>query len=118
MAKFKVGDRVRVVEVDRGDGCEVGETGTVAEVSSVPWVSMDVFNSRRMAVSQFGIPEGRGVCLSERQLELVVEPESAKAERTAADDYRDYGIAFEVDGERVDPRRVLVYWPSVVRRDD
>jgi hypothetical protein len=48
MAKFKKGDRVRVVSVESTDievGISVGDTATVLENNeTVPWLRMDKYN--------------------------------------------------------------------------
>jgi hypothetical protein len=41
--------------------------------------------------------------------EGLAPPAEAASKRTAADDLRDYGNAFEVDGRRIEPWRVAVY---------
>lgn len=65
MAKFKTGDRVRVLSPDWADesaGISVGQTGVVVEDNSeVPYVLFDHSNKRR--------------AMDEDQLELIPDPE-------------------------------------------
>lgn len=67
MAKFKKGDRVRVVHSDCTRDILAGACGTVDEDGSpVPWVTMDA---------------GRRVALGEWRLELIDEPSGVASPR-------------------------------------
>ena len=71
--KFKVGDRVRVVLVERDDNTIMGDTGTVIEHSIAPWVRMDHQNGieTRTPPALTGWRSGYMACLAQHQLELI-----------------------------------------------
>ena len=76
MAKFKKGDRVRVVDVweeDIEEGIQKGDTGLVLEDRALPFVRMDKYSP--ILGSAWGLCEdGHGWCAAADQLELVKEP--------------------------------------------
>lgn len=85
MTKFKVGDRVRVISdrtgsvFGRNADTKAGDTGTVLEESGNPWVEMD--RSGHWQDVTHGFPNSkpnRGVCFSEKELELVTEEQQPK----------------------------------------
>jgi hypothetical protein len=72
MTKFKVGDRVRVRYVESTDGADVGQLGTVLELSTQPWVVFDTPTRYESGVSYLeGARAGYMDCLYEDNLELI-----------------------------------------------
>ena len=72
MAKFKVGDRVRVL-VDTTD-VKQGQRGTVREESSNPWIHFDTETKYDGEVNLLNIPAGYADCPWEGFLELITDP--------------------------------------------
>lgn len=72
MAKFKVGDKVRVI---RDTECvKEGQTGTVREESYSPWIHFDTRTGYITPVNRLGIPAGYADCVAEYDLELITDP--------------------------------------------
>ena len=76
MAKFKKGDRVRVVSVESNDigvGISVGDTATVLEDNQIcPYLRMDKYNENLSTA--YGLCEkGHGKAMAEKELELITE---------------------------------------------
>lgn len=75
MAKFKKGDRVRLM-VDQDDS-DAGQVGTVLSVSDFPWVEFDT--PTRYECTAFGQGrEGFCDCIVQRDLQLLPDPEKEK----------------------------------------
>jgi len=70
MAKFKVGDRVRVT--DAHQSCS-GRTGTIKEKDIAPWIHFDDHRPDiyALGVREFGIPEGHAYFVSGHYLEPI-----------------------------------------------
>ncbi len=79
MPKFKIGDRVEVIQEDDHGDTDVGQQGKVVDSSSAPWVLFDT-PTRYEPVPPF-VPYSNGMewkdghmdCLSEDNLKLVEE---------------------------------------------
>lgn len=71
MARFKVGDRVRVL---RDVECvKEGQVGTVREDSYSPWIHFDTRTGYSTPVDRLGIPAGYADCVPECDLELITD---------------------------------------------
>jgi hypothetical protein len=88
MAKFKIGDRVRVIDLSHlAKSPAIGDTGTVREVSNCPWIYFDqpqafegipYIHSEGPNTPSIPVgPAGFCNCIGEDKLELL-EEESSK----------------------------------------
>lgn len=70
---FKVGDRVRVVEVETVDPLVIGDMGTVLEESYVPFVRFDRDLGNEGGSALGVCEEGHGYPVVDTQIELIKE---------------------------------------------
>jgi len=66
--KFKIGDRVKIIK--QVDHLNIGDLGTVLENSYLPYVDLDIFNTRNHHEKSIG-RSGHVWAITEGKMELV-----------------------------------------------
>lgn len=86
MAKFKVGDRVRVIDgrEDLAPSVDTGNVGIVREEDTSPFIHFD--KPTRFHTSILDIPAGYAACVNESRLELITDGDSAHKDTAERDE--------------------------------